>query len=353
MTGIVGVFSLTGMNTVITRAVAQGYDGTFKYSLLLQLKWSLPQFILLLSIALYYFLQDNTIYALAFLVVSIFGPISGIANSFNTFLHGKQDFKTSAFFNIQSALIYFTATVGFVFYIPSIVWLIVSYFGVKALANVFFCFSVLKRYPPQKPFLRDEDVSYAKHLSIMNIVSSVAQQIDSIAVYHLLGPVQLAIYTFSTIMPDRIRSIFNSLTVSILPKLSEKNGGSWESLVIKMKQFIIFASFLIIIYIFSATYFYELFFPQYLDSIWYSQIYALSLLMLPTSISLPVLQAKRSQKELYILNIITPLLKIVVTCATVVLWGILGAILSKVIYYLLYTYLSTYYMKQRQTNRFS
>ena len=44
ITAIAGVFSLTGMNVAVMRAVAQGFDGIFKKSLIEQFKWSWPQF---------------------------------------------------------------------------------------------------------------------------------------------------------------------------------------------------------------------------------------------------------------------------------------------------------------------
>ena len=332
--GFLTVFSLSGMNTVITRAVAQGYDGTFKYSLLLQLKWTLPQFLSLLALSIYYYLQLNTPYAIAFLVTSIFGPLSTVANSFNAFLHGKQDFRTSTFYNAGSAILYGTLMVSVVFYAPKIVWLIATYFIFHALINIFFCFRTLKKYPPINPTLRDEDVSYAKHLSIMNVIGSAAQQIDNIIVYHLLGPAQLAIFTFSTILPDRIRTIFNTLASAALPKLSEKEGGSWKSIKFKMIQLGILATFIILLYVLTAHYFYNLFFPQYVSSIWYSQIYVFSLLVLPGYISLPTLQAIKSQKELYVINVIIPIFKIVITGIAIFLWGILGAIIAKVILFL-------------------
>ena len=97
ITAIAGVFSLTGMNVAVMRAVAQGFDGIFKKSLIEQFKWSWPQFFFLLSFGAYYLYQNNLTYGLAFLIISIFAPLSGIANTYNAVLYGKKDFRISAF----------------------------------------------------------------------------------------------------------------------------------------------------------------------------------------------------------------------------------------------------------------
>src|SRR5436190_679725 len=41
LAGILGVFTLTGMNRSVTQAVASGYDGALKTAVTYQLKWSL------------------------------------------------------------------------------------------------------------------------------------------------------------------------------------------------------------------------------------------------------------------------------------------------------------------------
>ena len=348
-TGFLAVFSLTGMNTVVTRAVAQGYDGTFKYSLLLQLKWTLPQFLLLFILATYYFLQGNVPFAIAFLIASVFGPISTVANTFNTFLHGKQDFRTATFYNISSTVFYIAFMLVTTFFFPQAVWLVAIYFISNALANIFFCFRTLKKYPPQNPTLRVGDVTYAKHLSVMNIIGSASQQIDNIIVYHLLGPVQLAIFSFSTILPDRIRTVFNTLASAALPKLSEKHGGGWISLKFKMKQLGILAVLIITLYIFIAPYLYNLFFPEYISSILYSQVYILSLLLLPTYISVPSLLATQQKKALYILSTILPIIKVFISFLFILFWGVIGAIVARIVHNILYLVLSLHYVRLNKT----
>ena len=346
MVGFFTVFSLTGMNAVITKSVAQGYDGTFKYSLLTQLKWAVPVFSSLVLFGLYYLSQGNTSYAVAFFIASFFAPISTVANSYNAYLHGKQDFRTATYYNSVSTVLYGVFMFSVVFFTPKVIPLITTYFAFHATINVYFCFRTLKKNPPKKPFLRDEDLKYGKHLSLMNIAGSLAQQVDTLVVYHLLGPAQLAIFTFSTILPDRIKTIFNTLASAALPKLSEKNRGGWDSLMVKTKQLSALALTIAIAYIIVAPYAYELLFPQYMSSVFYSQIYVFSLLLLPTYVSVPSLLAKQKERALYVLSVILPIVKICMSIVMIFLWGILGAVLARIIYNGIYLFVSLFYARK-------
>lgn len=349
--GFLGAFTLTGMNTSVIRAVAQGYDGAFKQSLLIQLKWSLPYFLFSLIIAGYYYLQGNVSYGIAFSIVSIFGPLSSITNTFSSFLHGKKDFQTSTIYATISAITYFAITVIIIFTVPNAIWLVSSYFIINAITNTYFCLKTLKHNPPKNDILREEDISYAKHQSIMNVMGSMAQQIDSIVVYHLLGPVQLAILAFATLVPDRIKTLFNSLVALALPKLSERNRGTWESVRRKTLQLITVATMMVAFYFLIAPFLYQLLFPEYTTSIFYSQLYALSLILLPSYILVPTMLANREKTGLYVLSVVLPITKIVLSIILIFFYGILGAVLVKIIHDILYVLSSLLFARKASQHK--
>jgi O-antigen/teichoic acid export membrane protein len=349
--GFVSPFSLTGMNTAIVRAVSQGRDGTFARSLPLQLRWALGQCLINFAIAGYYLIKGNTAYAIAFGVIAVFGPISTVTNSFASYLQGKQDFKTSSTYGIFSSGIYFLIVAGTTLSAPNFVYLIVAYFVSTSLTNAYFCVRTLRKFPAQDTALRPDDVRYAKHLSLMTLVGSAANQIDSIIVYQLLGPAQLAIYAFSTIVPDRIRGISSIIMSAALPKLSKKATGAREGVPRKLVQMMVLATLIIVVYIISAPIFYQIFFPEYSEAVWYSQVYALSLFILPSFISLPTLYAQQNERALYVVNIGIPFIKILISFSAIVWAGILGAVLAKVAHYILHMALSSYYATTAQDVR--
>lgn len=345
--GSLSAFSLTGMNTVVTRAVSQGYDGTFKHSLLLQLRWNIPQCILALIVAGYYFMQGNHEYSIAFTIVAVFGPVSSVANTFNAFLHGKQDFATSTRYTSSSAVVYLAVMIATVWFLPNMIWLVAAYFVTISLCNVYLTYRTLKKYPTQNDTLRPDDISYAKRLSGMNLINSLAYQADSLIVYHLLGPTELAIYAFSILLPDRIRTVLNTLSSSVLPKIAAKSphDGLRDSLTRKMVQLGVLSGLLVVTYAAGAPYVFDLLFPEYHASILYSQLYAITLLMIPSFVTVPALYARQREHALVVLNIAVPILKIAVSFAAVFLYGILGAILARIAYYLAHMAFAAYYVR--------
>lgn len=341
--GFTSALSLNGINTAVTRAVSKGRDGMFAASLPLQLKWSIGQFVTTVAVAVYYALHGNYAYSIAFTIIAICFPLSSTANTFGSYLLGKQNFKTYALYGINSNLIYFVVMATTTLYHPQFVYLVAAFYLSTTLGNGLFCMRTLKRFPATNVGLSDEDVKYAKHLSLMNMLGSVANQVDSIIVYQLLGPTHLATYAFSMIVPDKIRLILSSITSVALPKISEKATISSEGLSRKTKQLLLLAIVIITAYIFVAPFIYTVLFSEYRDSIWYSQIYALSLLILPTFVSIPTLYAQRNEKSLYILNIGVPILKIIISYITIVQWGILGAILAKIVHSIVQMGLAAHY----------
>ena len=81
----------------------------------------------------------------------------------------------------------------------------------------------------------------------------------------------------------------------------------------------------VILYIIIAPYFYKIFFPQYIASVPYSQMFILSFISLPAAFLGTVFQAKMMKKQLYLIKI-APFVKIVFLAILIPFYGIWGAI---------------------------
>ncbi|MEK7464037.1 MAG: oligosaccharide flippase family protein [Patescibacteria group bacterium] len=351
---VAAAFSLTGMNVAVMRSVAQGFDGIFKKSLIVQFKWSLPQLLFVLAFSAYYFFQGNSTYGFAFLFISVLSPLSSIANTYNALLNGKKDFKTGSLYGFFTNVAYFIVmTIAILSASSSALILAVSYFLVMTSMNVFFCIRIYKKYEAgKKQDYREEDISYGKHMSLMGAVGSLASQLDNILLYHLLGPATLALYSFATIIPERIRSMFGFISTLAFPKIAEKEESiSRKALAHKILQLLGLSIVIAGVYALTAPFLYDLLFPQYSNAVIYSQIFALSLVAIGANISSTALQAQRRQKELYYLNTIAPILKIVLTVVGIWYFGIWGAIISKLLSYFFLLGFSSYLLLKNDSPR--
>jgi O-antigen/teichoic acid export membrane protein len=330
MIGIAGAFTLSGMNTVVTRSVSQGFEGSFVQSLKIQLRWSMLQFLFLFALSVYYFAFSNVIYGISFLFAAIAMPLSTAANTYNAFLSGKKDFKTSSLYGFFGTLVYTIAFAAVAIKTPFVLPIVLIYFVATTGTNIYFCLRTIKKYKPNTN-VQSGDESYALNLSFTNAFGIIAAHIDSVIVYHFLGTVQLAIYNFAIVMPDKIRALAGFIQTIALPKLAHNSSLNRRNVFRHSLYILLFSVALIVVYIIFAPLAFRLFFPNYADSIHFSQLYSLTLIALPAAYLMTVLLAYKLQKQIHILNISMPLLKIALLIAMIYFWGIMGAILARII----------------------
>lgn len=87
---------------------------------------------------------------------------------------------------------------------------------------------------------------------------------------------------------------------------------------------------IVITYFITAPYIYTVFFPQYTESIFYSQIFALTLLFFPQKFIGTVFQAHAHTKALYISSTIVPIVRIILMLALIPPFGIMGALVAEI-----------------------
>lgn len=329
MAGIAGALSLSGINTVVTRSVSQGFEGVFIESLKIQSRYAIFQFLCIAAFGGYYLYQGNSLYAICFLVASICAPLSTISNTFVAFLTGKQDFKRSSLYSFISTCIYVVTFALVAILSPYLLAIVTAYFISTTLANIYFCHRTIKVYKPNT-LTQEGDSRYAVHLSLSNAINIVAANIDNVIVYHLLGPVSLAIYNFATIIPDKLRSLSGFIQTIALPKLSYNTNLPKKYLWKYIWILTALALGLILVYLPLAPFVFKFFFPNYYASAEFSQLYSLTLIAIPATFIMTALSAYKMQKELYLLNISMPILRMILLGLFIFNWGIVGAIVARI-----------------------
>lgn len=330
--GIFTALSLTGMNMAVVRATAQGFEGIFSRSLWEQFRWNIAQFATLCAIGIYYFYHGNLLFGWSFVAISLLSPISSIANTYNAYLTGKKDFKTMSLYGIFSNIFNFLAIVGAIIFSQNLLVLILVFHAARMLLNVFLCWRTFKKYKPNSLF-RIEDFTYAKHMSAMNMLGEVAANIENVIVFQMLGPVSVSLYTFALAVPDRLKSLFNFVGTAALAKMSSKEDLEiGKNISHKIIILIVLGLSIALCYVLAAPALFSIFFPKYMQSILFSQIYVVSMVTIAASIPVSALYAKKLQRELYVLNIASPIIKILVFVLGTYCFGLLGAVISKVFY---------------------
>lgn len=328
---LLSIPTLKNMGTAITQAAAQGYEGSFIPALKTKIKWGLLGGLASILLAGYYYFQGNTTLTLCFLIATVFLPLMDSLNLYGSLLNGRKLFDINTKFAIITQIIAVAIMVLVLFLTNNIFLVVFTYFISHALLRFIFLKITLKKYKPNEK--RDpKTIPYGKHLSLINVINNIAAYLDRILVFHYLGAVELAIYSFAIAFPEQIKGALKSLSILALPKFSQRNiseiKAGMKSKIIKL---FLFGILIIGVYIAAAPFIYKIFFPQYKESIFYSQLFALSMLNLPFSFFPTILQAKMKVKEQYISNTVSAILSIVTMFIFIIWLGLLGLIIARII----------------------
>ena len=98
----------------------------------------------------------------------------------------------------------------------------------------------------------------------------------------------------------------------------------------KFMWILLFSLTMVIAYVLIAPMLFKMLFPNYLEAVWYSQLFALSLLALPSEAFTTYLSSKRLTQELYVLYIFYSVFQIGSMLIGVIYWGLLGVIVARI-----------------------
>lgn len=328
LASIIGALTLTGLGTAISRAVARGHDGTLERSFRLSLIWSAGMVCIGALGGIYYLLKGNELLGYSLFLAGAFSPFISAGSLYRPFLIGKREFKRATFLGlVQSVIPALAVLVGLALKIPLLA-LVCLYFVVNACVMLALYKNSLKLATNSNTEADTENL--AKHLSLMNIISTVAGKLDSILLFQFLGGAHLAIFTFATAIPDHLRGSLKNIAALAVPKLVNKDKAELKKAVFS-KTWLVFVLTIgiVIVYVVAAPYIFNLFFPNYVEAVIYSQVYAVTLL-LSLTLGTAYFDAQSAIKERYILNAISNVTTIVTTVIFIFFFGIWGAIFARI-----------------------
>lgn len=341
--GVLSVATLSGMNTALVKAVADGFEGSLIRGIQTRIKWGILACIGSVGVGTYYFINENLVLSLSFFVIAIFLPFMDSFTSYSSYLEGKKLFKKSAIYSSIISIIRVGTLIGVILLTKNIVVIIATYIVITTLLRGIFLLFTLKQIDKTKKG-DPEIITYGKHLSLMRALSGGIVSLDNILLFQFLGAAELAIYSFAKTPITKISGAFTPLSSLAYPKFAETSIETLKKTLPK-KLILLFLVMLIItvVYILLAPFLFSIVLPAYMDSVLFSQIFALSLLFLPQKIIGSALTAHKQQKALYVLSIANPIIRVLSLVILLPLFGIIGVIISYLIGLFCNGILSYYY----------
>ena len=331
--GICAAISLSGVSTAIIQATARGKDGSLRQGFSINLKWSGGIVVSALSAAVYYyFFQHNAFLGVSLSIVAIFAPFISSFSLFDAFLVGKKDFRRDSIFNILSTAAPTIALIAALLFSSRAIIFILVFFMANALVYAALYLLTLRQATNDET---DPNLfHYSAHLSAMGLISAIADKIDSLAIFSLLGPTNLAIYTFAIAIPDQIKQLVKIVIQTALPRFAVRPISEIKITLWKRIAMLAIGLFLALaLYEILAPWLFRLFFPLYGQSVAYSRLYAISIMF--TVIIAPltaIFQAHKKTRLLYLVTNSSSVILLLTLPPLTYFYGVTGAIMSQFIY---------------------
>ncbi len=346
LSGFAAAFTLNGIGSAALRAIGRGYQNVVPSLFAKSLLWSIPASVGSFGLGGYYLYMGNQTLGWALIVIAILNPLmSNLAISKSLFI-ATGDFHKATLYNAVRTMVQTFVVIGTVLFTKNVL----------IITSVFFITSTFVSYITYRQSLRvmkvhddqthlPETLRYTKHVSIIGVFLLAAGQLDQLLLWHTLGPVALATYTIAQGPSKELRTMAENISTIVFPKFAKISAQVHvESNVVARRslQFFLALSLVVITYIIAAPFLYAIFFPKYLSSVFYSQLFAAAALLQPRTFIDMFLLAHGNIKDRYAVAIPGVAIKIGLYLLLIPLYGVIGAIVASFLAELCTALLSLY-----------
>jgi polysaccharide transporter, PST family len=331
----IGVFSspqTTALGAGVLKGVTKEDNSIVDEGLRIIFPWSLAGSAALVVSAIYYAVMHNYSLSIIFFIAGIVLPISvsnGIAKSFFTL---KGEFGILARFNAVRTPLITAILIGTAWITHSSFIVIICHIVGNVILGALLYRIMRKKYDftiPAAPRRENFAKKYAFHCGILSIFGYLSEKIDGLVLWKFLGAEPLAIYAYASIPVRELRSFIENQGTLAIPKYAKKEFADvYTSVKYRMGQMYFIAVPLIILYVLSAPYIFELLFPQYVQAVPFSQLIALSILVAPRRLMNAAISSHQKIKESYIMVVLPSTIRIISAVILIPIFGITGAVIA-------------------------
>lgn len=332
LAGSLAFLTLSGIGPGVTRNVALGNDHILPYVVKLQIKYNLLSTIIIGLAGIYYQAKGNAVFAISLGILAIVIPLETSYHVFEHALIGKKRFDLIAIIGSLSNIGATVATVITLILTDSVLALVLSY-GLMSLGPTLLSYWWVQSKLPKKN-VSDELKSSIKHAALhitgAGIIGTIAQYIDKIIIFQIAGPASLAVYGFAIAGPERLKGLLKNWMVIILPRLSERSVQDIRNSFYPRLGLSVFAGMMMsLAYILFSPVIFKLLLPKYLDSIFYSQVYSLGLIVIPIMIYIGnIFYSQNMLRAIYLSSTGIQILRILLFLVFGWLWQTWGLVMA-------------------------
>ncbi len=323
---LISIAALPGIDTAIIETVSKGNHGALRYSVITKFKWGLLGALASLGVSAYNFYTGDVTLGYVFVLLAIFLPFMESLSLYYNFLNAQKRYGFWALTEFANQILSLITLFTVIYFTDDILILISTYFLTYIFIRLIITIYVLRNFVENEN-IDHTFIDYGKTMSWYQIITRGISSIDQMVLFHFMGPAQVAVFSIANAIPTRMQSVFKISGTLAFPKYanqSEKQIISGLNKKMLLFGLGIFACSLVYAYI--APFFFEIFFPKYLESIPYTQLvvfFTLSGITYPFS---SYLGAHKKVKENYFFAVLSFVVKIISLIVLVPIYGIWGAV---------------------------
>ena len=328
---LLSLTALPGMGIALVRAAATNALGSVRQVIKTQMLFGLLGTAGSLLVAGYYWYNDDSTLSIAFIIIGLFIPLMGSAMSYDSYLNGLQDFRLISILHTAQRILVVSSVVVVIYLSQNVLLIFATYVFTTTLSFWVAYYISTKKYPPNE-IVDESAIPYGKQLSIMSGLRTGVQHLDKVALWYLAGPVQVAQLVVASAIPNELSSAVGHISKLALPKLSNRTKAEMQQSLLR-KVFIYFIAMvcLAVLYIAAAPYLFTWFLPQYLDSIFFSQVSALLILAAPLGLFSQYFYATKHTRALYTMHTVEPFVLLAGYAILIPLYGVIGVIVASLV----------------------
>lgn len=338
---IIGFLSLTalpGMGQALLQAAANSDDGFYDQSIKILTKKSFVGSAILFAFSIYYLINQNITLSISFALAGIIFPLNTASNLYISFLNGKGLFKQSSIISITVQIITLILISFSLLYFPYLIIVTLVSLYIPNLLSYFINIYQAAKHK-KHPKNTKNYLNLASGLSKSQLFTIGSDYIDRLITPLLLGFTDFAIYSFATLIPLQIHQLLKTITSILEPKIALlKDHNINHVFHLRILIFFFIVAIIVLLYILLSPVLFIILYPNYKsNSLLLSQIFALSLLYYPFNIFALVLVKKHQTPSLTKINIIYAISTILSLSILALIFGLIGAVVSKILSRLIYS----------------
>lgn len=328
--GILAVFSIPGVNTAVTQAVAAGVRGLLLTAIYYRISWSLFASVIAAIIGAWFYLHGQQNLVPAMLLGAAILPICYAPDTILSFLNGKLAYRSLATIKAISSFSAFLVVVIILLLSPEATMLLVSgSLLIPACVLLAAIFIALRTYPEERNTTpHPVPLKFGFQLTWRGLIGTIEGKLDLLIVGTFFSLEQLAIFSVGKIFRDVLARLWGLVATLLLPKLSSKTKITRSLTARLLVSLCGLFTIIVALAAISAPWLIPLVFSRtYSDSIFYAQSFAgLTAIGTIGAVLEAQFTAQRLIRPLLLTRIVTTISYAVGLVILVPLWGLPGII---------------------------